>query len=292
MPGLKEVRNRIVSVNSTSQITQAMKMVSAAKLKKAQDAIQDLRPYANKLKEVLGNVTSTLNGSHGGKYTEVREVKNVLIVAVSSNRGLCGGFNANIYKGATALAAEYSYANVHMVGIGKKAADMLRRKGAQFKTASWTEHLNELFVNISFKKSAEAANHIMDEFASGNYDKVFVVYNRFKNAATQVVTVEQMLPLIADETSINTAQTEFIFEPSKQLIVEELIPKTIKIQLHKAILDSNASEHGARMTAMHKATDNAKELLKELKLNYNKARQAAITKEILEITSGAEALNG
>lgn len=292
MSGLKEVRNRIVSVNSTSQITSAMKMVSAAKLKRAQDAIVDFRPYANKMKEILANVSASVEDSSENAFSVVRDVKNILVVSISSNRGLCGGFNSYVNKMVNKVAAENSQANLTVLSIGKKSTDFVKKMNFKTINSDFDFNLNEIFPAIDFSVVSEIANKVMDEFVSGRYDKVVLVYNVFKNPATQVVVAEQFLPFVpeADNNSSNN-QTNYIFEPSKEFIVKELIPKSLKIQLYKAILDSHASEHGARMTAMHKATDNAKELLKELRLTYNKARQASITKEILEIIGGAEALN-
>lgn len=293
MPNLKEVRNRIVSVNSTQQITSAMKMVSAAKLRRAQDAITQMRPYAEKLKEILGNLSSTIDASEGGEFSVRREPKKILIVAVTSNRGLAGAFNSNVLKAArnlvaTQYKAQHDAGNVSYITIGKKATDTLTRA----KMNVLSSH-NQVFDGLSFDKVAPIAERIMQGFAAGEFDKVVVVYNRFKNAAVQIPTEEQFLPVLPPEKSaVKTSAIDYIFEPNKEEIVRELIPKSLKIQLYKAVLDSHAAEHGARMTAMNKATDNAKELLKELRLSYNKARQAAITNEILEIVGGAEALKG
>ena len=290
MPSLKEVRNRITSVNSTRQITSAMKMVSAAKLKKAQDAITELRPYAEKLTEILGNLSGNMDSAEGN-YAEAREVKKVLLVAYTSNRGLCGAFNAQIIKRVRKeLETTDANIDIEVFCVGKKAHDFFAKTPYTATISGVGEEANKLYDKISFEQSAEVAEHVMQSFADGNYDQVVLVYNRFKNAASQEVMFEQLLPIVPPAEQSN--DTEYIFEPSKGEILDELIPKALKTQFHKALLDSNASEHGARMTAMHKATDNASELLKELKLTYNKARQAAITKEILEITSGAEALNG
>lgn len=287
MANLKEIRNRIASVGSTMQITSAMKMVSAAKLKKAQDAITAMRPYSEKLTELLQNLSATLDSDSGGVYSEQRELNNVLIVAISSNRGLAGAFNSNIVKQSKELA-ETTYANnkVDFFTIGKKANDILTKSG------SVVENNNAIFDELSFEATAEIAERLMEMFANGSYDRIVVVYNNFKNAATQFVLTEQFLPILPPESSETAATTDYIFEPSKMEIVEGLIPKSLKTQLFKSIRDSVASEHGARMTAMHKATDNATELRDALKLQYNKARQAAITNEILEIVGGAEALAG
>jgi len=284
MANLKEIRNRISSVSSTMQITSAMKMVSAAKLKKAQDAITAMRPYADKLTELLQNLSATLDADSGSKFADQREVKNVLIVAITSNRGLCGAFNSNIIKQASHLATNYTDKNVAIVAIGKKANDALSKEYEILANES------TVFDDLTFDNVAQIAELLMKKFEEGSVDKIELVYNRFKNAATQIVTTEQFLPIVSGTEDVNPNQ-DYIFEPSKAEIVETLIPKSLKTQLFKAIRDSFASEHGARMTAMHKATDNATELRDQLKLTYNKARQAAITNEILEIVGGAEALN-
>ncbi len=291
MPSLKEIRNRITSVGSTMQITSAMKMVSAAKLKRAQDAITQLRPYAEKLQEILGNLSATLDLSENA-YSDQREVKNILIISVTSNRGLCGGFNNNIIKRVNYLVnTEYADKNVHVLCLGKKIKDVYKRTPNYYINDS-IAHVEDIFADLSFDNVAVIANDMMERFTAKEFDKVVIVYNKFLNAASQEVITEQFLPIIPAAQDDNKAVGDYIFEPSKTEIVEDLIPKSLKIQLFKAILDSNASEHGARMTAMHKATDNAKELQRNLKLSYNKARQAAITNEILEIVGGAEALNG
>lgn len=291
MANLKEIKSRITSISSTMQITSAMKMVSAAKLRKAQDAITQLRPYAQKLKEILGNVSGTLDLSEN-RFAEEREVKNVLIIGVSSNRGLCGGFNNNITKKIKFLIKnEYSNKNVNVLTIGKKVNDAFKNGGLVIRPEGIGE-AEDMFNDLTFERVADHAQYAMDAFVEGKYDKVIVVYNQFKNAAVQEVQAEQLLP-IEPSTEENTDKAgDYIFEPSKIEIVRDLIPKTLKLQLFKAVLDSQASEHGARMTAMHKATDNASELKKDLTLEYNKARQASITNEILEIVGGAEALNG
>ena len=283
MANLKEIRARITSVGSTMQITSAMKMVSAAKLKRAQDAITQMRPYANKLSELLVNLSSTLDTSEGGVYTQAREVKSILIVAVTSNRGLCGAFNNNVIKGAKAIAEDYEHAA--FMTIGKKATEHFTKNGYEVIASH-----DNLYNNLSFTNTSVIAHDLMNYFVEGTYDKVVVVYNQFKNAASQNLITEAYLPV---ETQAEDTATisDYIFEPEKEEIVAELIPKSLKLQLFKAVLDSHASEHGARMTAMHKATDNAGELKRELTLTYNKARQAAITGEILEIVGGAEALN-
>lgn len=283
MANLKEIRNRIASVSSTMQITSAMKMVSAAKLKKAQDAITAMRPYADKLTELLQNLSATLDADSGSKFSEQRDVKNVLIVAITSNRGLCGAFNSNIIKQANVVAERYD-ANVSVLAIGKKANDALS------KNLEAVSNQSSVYDDLTFDNVAEIAELLMEQFESKVVDKIEIIYNKFKNAATQEVMTEQFLPIepLESDTNVNL---DYIFEPSKEEIVETLIPKSLKTQLFKAIRDSFASEHGARMTAMHKATDNATELRDQLKLTYNKARQAAITNEILEIVGGAEALN-
>jgi F-type H+-transporting ATPase subunit gamma len=285
MPNLKEIRNRIASVKSTMQITSAMKMVSAAKLKKAQDAITAMRPYANKLTELLQNLSASLDGDSGSKYATQRDVKKALVVSITSNRGLCGAFNTNIIKQSVSLYhGEYHGKQVDFVTIGKKGDDIL---GKKFNIIS---NHSDVFDALTFDNVAAIAEGLMQRFIDGEYDKIDLIYNRFKNAATQIVTTEQFLPIVPIEGE-SSSNTDYIFEPSKMEIVEQLIPKSLKTQLFKAIRDSFASEHGARMTAMHKATDNAGELKNQLTLTYNKARQAAITNEILEIVGGAEALN-
>lgn len=284
MANLKEIRNRISSIGSTMQITSAMKMVSAAKLKKAQDAITAMRPYSSKLTELLQNLSATLDSDAGGAYSKQREVSKVLLVVVTSNRGLCGGFNSSVIKETTQnIAANYQDVDVDLLTIGKKGNDILS------KSYLVIDARNDIFDNLTFDFVAEVAEKIMKLYADGTYDKIEIIYNRFKNAATQIPQVEQFLPIKPVEGDTN-ASADYIFEPSKEKIVLELIPKSLKTQLYKAVRDSFAAEHGARMTAMHKATDNATELRDELLLTYNKARQAAITNEILEIVGGAEAL--
>jgi len=285
MANLKEIRNRISSVSSTMQITSAMKMVSAAKLKKAQDAITAMRPYADKLTELLQSLSATLDADSGSKFATQRDVNKVLIVAITSNRGLCGAFNSNIIKEVNRLASDvYANQEVAYVTIGKKANDALAKQGTVIANKS------EVFEDLTFENVSQIAEMLMDKFVTGEFDKIEIVYNKFKNAATQIVMTEQFLPIVPIEGEANN-NADYIFEPSKIEIVEQLIPKSLKTQLFKGIRDSFASEHGARMTAMHKATDNATELRDQLKLTYNKARQAAITNEILEIVGGAEALN-
>lgn len=286
MANLKELRSRIKSVSSTMQITSAMKMVSAAKLSKAQDAIQQMRPYTDKLTELLQNLSASLSGESESIYGVEREVNNVLIISIASNRGLAGAFNSNIIKTSKRLAEEvYEDKNVEFITLGKKANDVLS------KLYNVVGNNNEIFDDLTFANATIIAEKAMVDFVNGKYDKVVLVYNQFINAASQKVQEEQFLPIQKIETT-EASTKEYIFEPSKEQIVEELIPKSLKIQFYKALRDSFASEHGARMTAMHKATDNATALRDDLKLQYNKARQAAITNEILEIVGGAEALNG
>src|SRR5688572_11051420 len=282
MANLKEVRVRIASVSSTQQITSAMKMVSAAKLKRAQDAITQMRPYANKQREIFENLSSSLSGSEGA-FSKQRDIKNVLVVVITSNRGLCGGFNANVIKRANRLAREeYKGKNVSVLCIGKKATDFFKK--TEFRLFGTEMKPNELFDNLSFANVAPLAEKVMEAYAKGEFDKIDLVYNQFKNASVQITTVEQFLPVVASKTEGKKKEThDYIFEPDREEIVQDLIPRTLKTQLYKALLDSHAAEHGARMTAMHKATDNAKDLLRNLRINYNKARQAAITGEILEI---------
>lgn len=288
MANLKEIRSRITSVGSTMQITSAMKMVSAAKLKRAQDAITQLRPYANKLRDILENISSTLDSDAGGKLTIEREVKKMLVVVITSNRGLAGAFNSNVFKIANALVVENSAKGIEteLMTIGKKGFDLMRKSNTIYKNES------SLWDNLSYENVAVIADEVTEKFLAGDYDQVRLVYNSFKNAATQIVMDEQYLPVQIVKSESGAAQSvDYIFEPSKEEIVTDLIPQALKTQFFKAILDSNAAEHGARMTAMHKATDNADALRKELVLQYNKERQAAITNEILEIVGGAEALD-
>ncbi len=291
MASLKEVRNRIVSVSSTQQITSAMKMVSAAKLRRAQDAVTQMRPYANKMREILENLSGSLSSAEGA-FSKQREVKNVLLVVITSNRGLCGGFNANVVKRAMRLAKEdFATAKIHYLCIGKKGSDV-------FKKTTYTPAFpdltpNSIFDHLTYVNVAPIAERVMNAFAEGTYDKVVLIYNQFKNAAVQLTQAEQFLPVVPAKSEGKKGLTaDYIFEPSREEIVLDLIPRSLKTQLYKATLDSVASEHGARMTAMHKATDNAQELIRSLKISYNKARQAAITNEILEIVGGAEALAG
>lgn len=296
MANLKEVRLRIASVSSTQQITKAMKMVSAAKLRRAQDAVTQMRPYASKLREILENVSATLEGSAGGAFAKQRAEKNVLLIVITSNRGLCGAFNANVIKTANRLMKEdYKASKVSVFCIGKKGADYFRKSDVKVVDGENAANLNSIFDKLKFENAAPIAERIMKSFENGEFDKVVLIYNQFKNAAVQVLTTENYLPVQKPKLELNAKKgktADYIYEPNKETIVENLIPKSLKTQLYKALLDSLASEHGARMTAMHKATDNAGALIKELKLMYNKARQAAITNEILEIVGGAEALEG
>ncbi|MFT7350714.1 MAG: F-type H+-transporting ATPase subunit gamma [Flavobacterium sp.] len=285
MANLKEIRNRITSVSSTMQITSAMKMVSAAKLKKAQDAITAMRPYAEKLTELLQSLSASLEGEVGGNYTTQREINKILVVAITSNRGLCGAFNTNVIKQSKLVADANPGKQIDIFAIGKKGNDILA------KNFNVIANQSGVFDRLTFDNVADIAETLTQKFLSGDYDRIDLVYNQFKNAATQIVQIEQFLPLAPVKTAVVTSSADYIFEPTKEEIIETLIPKSLKTQLYKAIRDSFASEHGARMTAMHKATDNATDLRNQLKLTYNKARQAAITNEILEIVGGAEALN-
>ncbi len=296
MASLKEIRERKVSVASTMQITSAMKMVSAAKLKKAQNAIVRFRPYADKLKEILASVGDSIKDDEDNQYAKQRETERVLMVLITSNRGLCGAFNANVIKATvhralTRFSSQMMASQVDFIAIGKKGSEFLRKKGYNVIFDG-----SGLFDDLTFERVASIAEMVMGLYTEGEYDHVDIIYNAFKNAGTQILTEEQFLPIkiddLADKAFASTSNVYYIFEPTKEYIVRELIPRSLKLQLYKAILDSNASEHGARMTAMHKATDNATELLKELSLQFNKARQASITNEILEIVGGAEAQKG
>lgn len=291
MASLKEVRSRIQSVSSTQQITKAMKMVAAAKLRRAQDNIVRMRPYAQRLNAILANLTRSTEDDLVSDYGTVREVRKVLVIAITSDRGLAGAFNSNVFKGVAALVAQryanLPAANISVMAIGKKANDYFVRRGAL------VGNYTHVFAQLSFETVRVAAEQAMAGFRDGLYDEVVMVFNEFRNVATQVVRTEQLLPLVPAEApaaTVTTSNMDYIFEPSKEEIVQTLIPQSLKIQLYKAVLESNASEHGARMTAMDKATENAGELLKSLKLTYNRTRQAAITTEILEIVGGAEAL--
>ena len=285
MSGLKEIRNRISSVSSTMQITNAMKMVSAAKLKKAQDSISSTLPYSNKLSELIKSISASLDSSESNPLFEKREIKKPLLIVITSNKGLCGGFNSNIIKEVNSLASNYGANTPDLLTIGKKGNDILRKK------LNVISSHKEVYDNFSYSVVKEIADEVMKRFENEEYDEVVLVYNHFKNAATQIITKEQYLPILDDSETNTSVSGDYIFEPNRVKILDELIPKSLAIQLFKAISDSIAGEHGARMTAMHKATDNASELRDDLKLTYNKARQTAITNEILEIVGGAEALN-
>ena len=296
MPGLKEVRIRIASVKSTQQITNAMKMVAASKLRKAQMAVVRLRPYAAHLRDILQNLSGSIEDSNENAYTKERSPEKILIVVVASNRGLCGGFNSNAIKAVlnlldTTYASQYQKGNISLLTVGRKASEYFTKRN--YKVVGTHDDLLE---HISFDKVSSQAEDLMKSFVDQQYDRIILIYNQFKNAAVQRLIVEPFLPIEsitpAPVSKKTTVAADYLFEPDKETIIRELIPKTLRIQLYKAILDSYASEQGARMTAMQQATDNAKEILKELQLSYNKARQAAITKEILEIVSGAEALKG
>ena len=285
MSRLKEIRNRISSVSSTMQITNAMKMVSAAKLKKAQDSITATLPYSNKLSELIKSISASLDSAESNPLFEKREIKKPLLVVITSNKGLCGGFNSNIIKEVNSLASNYGANTPDLLTLGKKGNDILRKK------LSVISSHKEVYDNFSYSVVKEIADEVMKRFENEEYDEVVLVYNHFKNAATQIITKEQYLPILDDSETNTSVSGDYIFEPNRVKILDELIPKSLAIQLFKAISDSIAGEHGARMTAMHKATDNASELRDDLKLTYNKARQTAITNEILEIVGGAEALN-
>jgi len=293
MASLKEVRSRIVSVSSTQQITKAMKMVAAAKLRRAQDNIIRMRPYAQRLSSILTNLSRLTDDAGSNEYSQQREINRVLVIAITSDRGLAGAFNTNIAKAVVSLvnenyATQMAAGKVEFLTIGKKGNEALTRRGYKV-----IDTYTGVFLNLSFDTVRAAAEYAMERFTAGYYDRVDLVYNEFKNVATQIIRTEQFLPVVEkaeDQTTTVTTNLDYIFEPNKEDIIRELIPKSLKIQVYKAVLESNASEHGARMTAMDKATDNAGELLKELKLTYNRSRQAAITTEILEIVGGAEAL--
>lgn len=292
MANLKEIRSRMNSVRTTRQVTSAMKMVSAAKLRRAQEAVIRIRPYADKLYEILGNLSESLSSAEDNPYAVDRGFDKILLVVINSNRGLCGAFNGNANKKALQMiyhdfSDQYQAGNLKVMTIGKNAFDFFRRR--DFNPVNE----NGLYDHLDFDHVGPVAEQVMKQFVAGKFDKVYLIYNQFKNAATQVLMIEQFLPIVqGEQVQLDKTSVDYIFEPDKETIVKELIPKSLKIQFYKAILDSHAAEHGARMTAMHKATDNASGLLKELNLQYNKARQAAITGEILEIVSGAEALKG
>lgn len=289
MANLKEVKQRITSVVSTQQITKAMKMVSAAKLRRAQDKIIMMRPFSKKLTTILNNVSSASEGDVDLIYAEKREMKKVLLIAITSDKGLCGAFNTNVIKATNAaIAGQFAGAEITIMPIGKKSFEFFKKS-----KYSLIEEFQGLFHDLSIDKIRDAANYAMNAFVKGEFDHVVLVFNEFKNVATQVVRTEQFLPMASEEIKGEKApDTDYLLEPSREFIIQELVPKALRVQFYKAILESNASEHGARMTAMDKATDNAGELLKELRLMYNRTRQAAITNEILEIVSGANALGG
>jgi F-type H+-transporting ATPase subunit gamma len=291
MANLKEIRIRIDSVHSTKQITSAMKLVAASKLRRAQNAIIKLRPYANKLRSIMQNVSQGVEENEEIMlFTEARKVEKVLLIPIASNKGLCGAFNGNVIKTVLRLVENdykeyYNSKNVDIISIGKKVGELLKSKKIIV-----TESHEELLNNISYEKISELSDKVIEEYKKGNYDKVVIIYNRFKNAATQILEIEQLLPITSSEEQNSADEINYIYEPDKTSLLKGLIPQTLRIQIFKAVLDSFASEQGARMTAMHKATDNAEELIKELKLHYNKVRQATITNEIIEIVGGAEAL--
>ena len=298
MPGLKEVRTRIASVKSTQQITNAMKMVAASKLRKAQMAIVRLRPYAAKLNEIMQNLSSSMNDTNESIYTRERDPENILLVVITSNRGLCGGFNSNIIRAtlsllSTTYAGQQQKGNVSLMTIGRKASEYFRKRGYKV-----LESHDDLFDHLTFENVSLLAEQLMKAFADKKYDHIQIVYNQFKNAAMQRLVIEQylpILPLVPDPkvpTEKHLIKANYIFEPDQETIIQQLIPKSLRIQLYKSILDSFAAEQGARMTAMQQATDNARELLRALQISYNKARQQSITKELLEIVAGAEALKG
>ena len=298
MPGLKEVRIRIASVKSTQQITNAMKMVAASKLRRAQLAIIRLRPYAAKLNEIMQNLSSSISDSGESIYTMERNPDNILLVVFTSNRGLCGGFNSNIIKTTlnlltTTYAVQQQKGTVSLITIGRKGSEYFRKRGYKV-----VESHDELFDRLTFENISPLAEQLMKAFAEKKYDRIQIIYNQFKNAAVQRLVIEQYLPILPPvpdpkaSAAMHTKNANYIFEPDQETIIQLLIPKSLRIQLYKSILDSFASEQGARMTAMQQATDNARELLRALQISYNKARQQSITKELLEIVAGAEALKG
>lgn len=296
MPSLKEVRIRIESIKSTQQITSAMKLVAASKLRRTQNAVQALAPYSAKLREILGNLSSSIDNTEEAVYTTVRPVQKVLLIVVTSNRGLCGPFNGNVIKAAKAHIDEnyqelYKNGQLDLFTIGKKGSDFYKKNKYNVINVN-----NDIFDSLTFTNTTAIAETLMADFASRKYDRIEIIYNHFKNAGQQVLTIDQFLPIVPPAPQAgekeSTVQADFIFQPEKEALVKELLPKMLKVQLYKTILDSFAAEHGARMTAMSQATENATDLLKQLRLSYNKARQGAITKELLEIVSGAEALKG
>ena len=289
MPSLKEVKNRIGSVVSTQQITKAMKMVAAAKLRKSQDRITQMRPFAQKMNSILQNLSSSGSDSDAW-YGKVRDVQKVLVIAISSDRGLCGSFNSSVIKATIKhiqdnYAAQANQGNVTILPLGKKAFEFFTKRKSKVHSEYWN-----IFQNLSFDSVSEVAQYMMDSFRKGEFDRIDIIYNQFKNVATQVLITEQFLPVLPQTSEKKTQEIDYIFQPNQEEILSGLVPKSLKVQLYKAVLDSNASENGARMTAMDKATENAGELLKDLRLTYNRTRLAAITKEILEIVGGAEAL--
>ncbi len=289
---LKEVRNRIKSVQSTQQITKAMKMVSAAKLRRAQDAILQMRPYANKLQEMLSNIVSNTEGEVGSRLATERPVEKVLLIVITSDRGLAGAYNANVVKAARAVVQEkylhqYNKGQVTVWNIGKKGYESLQ-KGNYNPSPRY----KDIFLDLRFEKVQTCAQAAVTAFEAGDFDVVEIVYSQFRNAATQSFVVERFLPIPKVQGTSGNKKTDFIFEPNKEELITELMPKILNTQLYKAVLDANASEHGARMTAMDKASENANELIRSLKISYNRARQAAITTELTEIVSGAAALQG
>ncbi|MDR0714736.1 MAG: ATP synthase F1 subunit gamma [Bacteroidales bacterium] len=296
MANLKEIRNRIASVVSTRQITAAMKMVAAAKLKRAQDAIVNFRPYAQKMQEIMVNVATAAGNEDDNVYAEDRDHRQALIVVITSNRGLCGAFNSNVIKEALRIAEDHygellSRKNVFFTPVGKKACDALKKRNLPME-----DPILDIFDRLTYENAAAIAQQLMDAFTEGKYDSIDIVYNRFINAASQCVVTQHFLPLLPPEEKTPTARkktiTDYIYEPDKSFIIHELIPQNLRMLLYQALLDSVASEHGARMTSMHQATDNASQLISDLTLQYNKARQASITNELVEIVGGAEALNG
>jgi F-type H+-transporting ATPase subunit gamma len=296
MAGLKEVRNRIASVKSTQQITNAMKMVAASKLRRAQTGILKLRPYAAKLQEILQNLSASIGDSGENAYTQERKAENVLLIVIASNRGLCGGFNSYVLKLAanrihTEYEEQFRQKKLKILTIGRKSSEYFRKRGYKV-----LESRDDLLEGIAFDKVSELAEKLMKSFVAKEFDRIEIIYNQFKNAAVQRQMVETFLPIepvkLTGKETKSKKEADYLFEPDKETIVRELIPKSLRVQLFKAVLDSYAAEQGARMTAMHKATENAKDLLKNLRLTYNKVRQATITNEILEIVSGAEALKG
>jgi F-type H+-transporting ATPase subunit gamma len=295
VPSLKEVRIRIESINSTQQITSAMKLVAASKLRRTQNAVQALAPYSSKLREILGNLSSSIDNTEEAVFTTVRPVQKVLLIIITSNRGLCGPFNSNVIKAAKLYIEEKYHdlnktGNLEILTIGKKGTDFFKKNKFNVVHSN-----NEIFDTLTFANTTAIAETLMAEFASKKYDRIEIVYNHFKNAGQQVMTIDQFLPIVpvkAPAGKDSKQLADFIFQPEKEALVKELLPKMLKVQLYRIILDSFAAEHGARMTAMSQATENATDLLKQLRLSYNKARQAAITKELLEIVSGAEALKG